>query len=167
MRAFKCFYNLFYCNIFVHFWFIIFISVFYIFTPPCFFIIWFLMVPYINTNTCNSSIMGLSFTLIASFPIFYWILGVILKYFVASKEFFSFFISSDMLRILLDFCFDIFFYYLDLTNWCEFIFSLNFSCFPSFPFDTLNHFIEYGYFSSVFFYFFLYPLFPFGLLQAI
>ena len=46
--AFKCIYNLFYCNILVHLWFIIFKSVFYIFSQLWSFIIWFLVAPYIT-----------------------------------------------------------------------------------------------------------------------
>ena len=120
-----------------------FLYVFYIFAPSCVFIVWFVIALYITPNIFSSLIFGISFKFMVSFSISRQnILGVVLKYFVMSKEFSSFFKISDVLSHLLDFLLQLFFYYQDFIIWCYLIFSFNFSCFSSFHLDTLTHIVE-------------------------
>ena len=142
--------NFFDCNIFVHLWFIFVIGVFCIFYQIWFFITWFLVLRILFLSIFNSTNMGISFAFIITFPI-------------SQKNFFSvvlnhfFFLYRKILflflRICWTFCWSFFppffFYYRSVINWCYLIFSFNFSCFHSFQFDTLTHFIKYDYYSSL------------------
>ena len=91
--------------------------------------------------------------------VFYWIFWVILKYIIVSKEFYSFFLILWYAKPFVGF----FFFcssFSSLSGSYQLMLShifLNFSCFRSFPFHNLSHFIKYWYFFSVFLYFFLFP----------
>ena len=97
MNAFKSIY------IFVHLWFFILISVFYIFDPPCFLVIWFLIASYITLLIIYYAYIFLIRDIIFWDP---------LEIFSESKEFCSFFISSDTLGFYIGFFSQFFFYYL-------------------------------------------------------
>ena len=96
MRAFKCIYNHFYCNIFEYLWFIIFI-VFYFFKPPCFFIIWFIMTPHFN-----SSIVGEFFG-----SRFYFLLGFYHMMLYAHLKNVLAFLIFDLTLVFIPSCMDI------------------------------------------------------------
>ena len=95
MCTFHCIYNLIDWNSFVYLWFIIIINVFYIFIPRAFYYI-ISPGPFITAKWFQffNQEAFLSIYQFSHFPTeLFW---VVLKYFVVSKEFCSFFISVDI-----------------------------------------------------------------------
>ena len=106
------------------------------------------MAPHISSRWIQFFNHGYFFSIYCLFNYFSKeLFGIILKYFVISKEFCSLFISLDTLDFfwIFFFCFN-FSFIINVLSINVLYFLLIFSCFPSFPFGTLTYFIKYGYF---------------------
>ena len=150
MSQFKYIYNIFCCDIYVHFLFIFLISALIYSDYLVFLFYSMISFGFIYYSQMISVLQSWGLHLLSLLLFLDKFLGVILKYFEVSKDFYLFFISSDTLGLWLNFLLQFFFYYRDLTNSCYLIFSFNFSTFLSFHFDSLTHFIKYGCHSSEF-----------------
>ena len=156
--AFNCIYNFFNLNIFVYLSFIIFISIFHIFNPPYFFIIWFLIVSYITQKDFNSSLVEVSFTLTVCFRFFDRIFVSVGR---VSSNILFFLHIFRYAKVLVGILFQFFFYYQDLINWYYLIFLSKFFLLSKFSLwhpDT---------FEQIYIFLLCVSLFPFASLVSI